>query len=174
MAMFVVKSIHIQINGQVMDLCINEHDIDMILREVERTELLSVADIKYIKSLLTMSFRTRILLSKNFQKGENGYKQFKFILFNLKRLNLLQTLIDNELVFEHLFDHSKQQNINASESQHPNFSAKNSQHTITIDVECKICMKTTLSAAFIPCGYTLCYNCSEVILKDQICCFCKQ
>jgi len=90
-----------------------------------------------------VSFRTRIVLSEISQKGENGYKHFKYILSNLARFNLLQTCIDNELVFEHLFEHNQQQKLNASESQQPNFSASNSQPTNTIDIECKICMETS-------------------------------
>jgi len=109
------------------------------------------------------------LLSKISRKGENGNKS---ILLNLERVHLLQTLIDNEMVFEH----NQQQKLNVDESQQPNSSTSHSQQMKTIDrsIDCRICMETALSMAFIPCGHTLCNNCSEMILKDHVCCFCKQ
>jgi len=127
---------------------INEHDIGMILREMKETGLLSSTEIKDITSLHLLSFRTRILLSKIYQKGENGYNQFKSILLILERFYLLQTLIENEMVFEH----NQQQKLNVDESQQPNSLSSHSQQMKTIDrsIECKICMETALSMAFIP------------------------
>jgi len=147
---------------------INEHDNESLLCEMERTELLSSTEIKDIKSLITLPFRNRILLSKLSQKGVNGYKKFTSILFHLERFNLLQTLTDNEDSFVGERNHQKKLKVDYK----PNSTVCISQQTI--DTECKICMQATLSVAFIPCGHTLCYNCSEIILKDHICCFCKQ
>ena len=75
-----------------------------------------------------------------------------------------------------VFEHNQQQKLNVDESQQPNSSTSHSQQMKTIDrpIDCRICMETALSMAFIPCGHTLCNNCSEMILKDHVCCFCKQ
>jgi len=41
-------------------------------------------------------------------------------------------------------------------------------------VTCSICMERDISIALSPCGHTLCFNCGDRVLRDNVCCFCRR
>ena len=151
-------------------------DIKIILKETERTGLLSYEQVRDVGGLQCAQMQSRIMLSKISQRGSFGYKKFARILFRTGKLGLLMELIDAEdaLLKERMGHTCNTQTENRKEQVKIVEKPNKTQTVGERDGECNICMDARMSVVLIPCGHALCSGCGDRMLRENCCCFCKQ